>query len=100
MRGIGEFENGIADDLVGRDAAELALVGILGNDGQLLDDVPVEMLPLHLLPSQIVVQHGVQVGDQSCGQHGGHGIAFEQRQRVSGSASRHDSRDHRADVSR
>ena len=47
--GVGEFEDVVADEFAGGGLAELAVVGGGGDDGELFDDVPIDICTLNLL---------------------------------------------------
>ena len=69
--GVGELEDVVADEGAGGGLAELAVVGVGGDDGELLDDEPSSnRCSLNLLASNKVERKAVQVCgplDKQCG---------------------------------
>ena len=65
MGSVCKFQRGPADDLTGRLGAEPNRFEMLGrNNGQLLDDKPVQVLPLNLLARDVVERDRVEIGEQ------------------------------------
>ena len=62
MGGIGEFENRCFDDFRSGLWTEFHLETLYRNYGQLLNDEPVQILTVNLLPCQKVERHGIQIG--------------------------------------
>ena len=65
--GVGEAQDVVTDERAGGLVAEGAVVVGGCDDGELLDDVPVQMSALGLLSSHEIHTHGTQVGNQAGG---------------------------------
>jgi imidazolonepropionase len=104
VRRVAKFEYRLANDLGGRFGAERAVVAGGGNDGELFDNEPIEVLALNLLTCQKVVHGRIEVGREQrkplrigciCP-----GINFDERQCVSSRSARNNGCDHRARIGR
>ena len=63
--GVGEAQYVIPHQIGGGDFAEAAVVGVGGDDGELFDDVPVQVRALGFLPCDEVEAKDAEVGDQA-----------------------------------
>ena len=59
--GVGEAEDVVANEVAGGGVAEGAAVVGRGNDGKLLDDVPVQCCALHFLSDNVVKGNAVKI---------------------------------------
>ena len=75
MGGVGEAQHVVADEGAGSCGAEGAcpeftegpVVGVNGQDGKLLNDKPIEMLPLDFLPRHEIKRKRIETRGQQVG---------------------------------
>ncbi len=61
MRGVAEFEHGIADDIGGGFGAEHLGVSGGRDDGELFEQIPRQVIAVDFLPREIIEDHGIEV---------------------------------------
>ena len=89
MSGVGQFKNGLLDNLTGRLGAEAdGFVAVGRDDGELLDDVPVQVLALNLLACDVVERNSIEISEQKRSIHGGMPICRNDWECVSHSRTR------------
>ena len=82
--GIGEFQHRAADDLAGRLGAEGdGLIASGRDEGELLDNEPVQVLALNLLARDIIERNGVEIRAQACGTNGRLSVCRNNGERIS-----------------